>query len=1398
MNQSTSTTSLFQVDEFYLDLQTDGRTISLLSEEKIAERPFPGLRPFKTSEFQLFKGRDGQAQELIERLNENHFLAVIGSSGTGKSSLVRAGLIPQLHGGFLHKAGSSWEIAICRPGQDPIKNLSVALTSVKTKSKSNEILLKENESIEEALRLSPYGIIEVYKKMQAEKTGEQSNLLVIIDQFEELFRYTRNQPAAEGISLNIENDFVQLLLNASAGIEKHIYVIITMRSEFLGDCVRYKGLPEAINKSQYLVPQLTRNQVREVIELPLLRAGKKSAPKLVEILINEIESEKLKENLDQLPILQHALMRSYDKAFKADPPATEMSHEHYKAIGSMSGALAKHADEVFEELGRLSKKNITAETPAPDLLLIAKLVFQALTDSTSDQKGGRRPTKLRTIYGIASVITDSKKAIDYVIDYFRHPDISFIMPPANTTLYPDLMLDISHESLMRNWPELKQWMQEEVDASELYKKLNERREQNDKDPGTWIKGILLRELQDWQKTGLHNAVWAARYQKPDAGKNASVEELYKRNLAYLDLCQQKLEEEEAAIKMAAIKDLEQKQKEKDKELKSKRNRVLALTGLSAALISVLLTAYAFTQKSIANRETENANFQTARALKAQDSIKIALNIAMAAEKEALTARNEALAARDSTKTLAVQNQILMDQKISSAKNKAEILQKNITTIQNLNIDLGKAKDSLTDRLAESQIKDEDFYNALNKEQKTDAITILTPLKFRNPEKYNIIVKAIRLSVEAKENQSVDPNIALLKSNNAIKIDNNKVTQAIEKDILNDNLFYQTKNDLWYDWRKSTFLVANPGTELILVSDSSTSRLEYKNGELFRSNTSNLVHVAGESIVSNSTNLDQYYDSLTNTIYVLRKGYISRFIYINNSYTEKKVLETSFQFNNGVFAADGQSVFLVSEKSDSIIALSLKSQKIIYTVATRDKVSVNQGNMNIIVTKGAELNISCLKVDPYTGHLIVGYANGIIEIRDQTNGNPLKILLAKTGKLTSLITSLDVSANGKIVVLDGLNGIVHIFQNIYNDNKIKKDTITKMGNSFPDFSIPLTKDSIDNKTPKKQNAYSKVSISPDGRQIVALGSSACSVLDLQYMSIRNLQTKISTLLNQSIDNAIFIDNDHLITLNASMIRLWNVNPIYTTNNKIWNDKNSPYLSILNKIENGMMTINGIDSIKEDYPLEEALEDSGTTTGYFTERVLHSLAKISGYKNPVYRIYNSIFLLSTLKEQAEKDSIIDFANNEKVISGLIDSLEIYSTDENALTSFIQESIMMFLYNESGWNNLLLKNFKPALNSLNKAKNIDSTSHSIIKNLALTHLLLKDYNIAETLYLNYKAQKFVGINENFDEEYSYNYYKKLKGTTILFKDIFLIDLDLFEKYKIISPDDPEIIKIRAMLKQ
>ena len=381
---------------------------------------------------------------------------------------------------------------------------------------------------------SIYGLLDVKELLDANTTANKaeqspSNLLIIIDQFEELFRFNRKDLGKE----NIENQFVNLLLKSALDPGNAVYVIITMRSEFLGDCVKYRGLPEVINEGQYLVPQLKRNELKEVIEKPIHLAGKKIAPSLVELLVNEIEESKLKENLDQLPILQHALMRTYNEAMLHGPD-TEISYEHYKKIGEMEKALANHVETKFNELADADshEKSLSKKQQ------LAKIILQSLTELSSGQKSGRRPIELKSIYAIATAINATEKEVNEVVNHFRDNDTSFIMPPINTILYPNLIIDISHESLMRNWEQLTIWMNEEMKYGNLYKQLNERRELHDNDPQEWLRGILLKELVGWKESYANNKSWAVRYAPINKKTNdpTQIESLYNTNLAFLDTC----------------------------------------------------------------------------------------------------------------------------------------------------------------------------------------------------------------------------------------------------------------------------------------------------------------------------------------------------------------------------------------------------------------------------------------------------------------------------------------------------------------------------------------------------------------------------------------------------------------------------------------------------------------------------------------------------------------------------------------------------------------------------------------------------------------------------------------------------------------------------------------------
>ena len=243
----------YQIDEYYLDLQRQAQEMNI-DEEGGYTNPFPGLRTFRTDEAHLFFGREGQSEELIERLLRTRFLAVLGNSGSGKSSLVRAGLIPAVHAGVNQGKPSRWKIVICRPGNKPVLNLAAALASAQLKSADASVIAPKVGEIAEKLWESSFGLVEV-----EEETGEDEKTLLIIDQFEELFRFSREIVKEDAAR------FVNLLLTAVEQQRIPIYVVITMRSEFLGECVRVRGLPEIINRGQYLVPRLKSDTMRLLI-----------------------------------------------------------------------------------------------------------------------------------------------------------------------------------------------------------------------------------------------------------------------------------------------------------------------------------------------------------------------------------------------------------------------------------------------------------------------------------------------------------------------------------------------------------------------------------------------------------------------------------------------------------------------------------------------------------------------------------------------------------------------------------------------------------------------------------------------------------------------------------------------------------------------------------------------------------------------------------------------------------------------------------------------------------------------------------------------------------------------------------------------------------------------------
>jgi WD40 repeat protein/energy-coupling factor transporter ATP-binding protein EcfA2 len=437
--------------------------------------PYPGLRPFEADESHLFFGRERHIAEVLRKLDARRFVSVVGNSGSGKSSLVKAGILPALE-----EQNGEWLLCTTRPGDDPIASILQSLLDDGILDSKG----LEKEGGIEILRKSDLGLIQVLRHSIPEK----KKLLILVDQFEELFRFAKIHYQEH---FETATHFVQLLLKASAQVDIPIYVMMTLRSDFLGDCEQFMGLPEAINDGQFLVPRMNRSDLQQCLVGPMRLIDGKISPRLVQKLLDEIGN-----NPDQLPILQHVLMRTFEVWKSENTPELPLDIAHYEQTGGMKMAMSNHAEEAFSELKNKEQR------------VVAEGLFKTITTQGADNRGVRRPTKLSDI---AQIVGTSNKALIEVVEIFRRSDRGFIMPPASVPLSEASILDISHESLMRVWDRLKLWVQEEADSAELYLRITENATLYDQEKAGLWRDPDLQIAVDWRENDKPNEHWAKQY-----------------------------------------------------------------------------------------------------------------------------------------------------------------------------------------------------------------------------------------------------------------------------------------------------------------------------------------------------------------------------------------------------------------------------------------------------------------------------------------------------------------------------------------------------------------------------------------------------------------------------------------------------------------------------------------------------------------------------------------------------------------------------------------------------------------------------------------------------------------------------------------------------------------------
>lgn len=470
--------------------------------------PYPGLRPFNVSpqsdESLIFFGRRDHTFELIDRLAQGQFLAVLGPSGCGKSSLVKVGLIPELAKGYVHRAGAQWIPVAMEPGRDPLTALAESLAETLHMQHLVEERVDAASPVDDGadayleemrdLLSHPTGLVD-FAEEYGSRFGAHANLLILVDQFEELFHEEMGDP-------ELTTRFINLLLNVFNSKPAGMYVVITMRTDYLEQCARYNGLPEALNAGQFLTPRLNGGQLRKAIENPvkLAKYGGDIEDALVDTLLTEMTDSTFYDP-DLLPLMQHALLQLWNRAVeraRATGGDILLTMDDYTAL---SGGDSEDASARLGRILSLHADDVHSDVEATHSG-ISEIMFRLLSRLDDRQRKRRR---VATIEDVAEVAGCDAKDVETVVQSFADTDVNFIRwNPHERRLY------IMHESLIRNWDKLEAWAKDEKRLGDEYETLV-KLAIDEHDQNILLKARQLEEANVLLARNINWDAWTPRY-----------------------------------------------------------------------------------------------------------------------------------------------------------------------------------------------------------------------------------------------------------------------------------------------------------------------------------------------------------------------------------------------------------------------------------------------------------------------------------------------------------------------------------------------------------------------------------------------------------------------------------------------------------------------------------------------------------------------------------------------------------------------------------------------------------------------------------------------------------------------------------------------------------------------
>jgi WD40 repeat protein len=390
--------------------------------------PYKGLTAFQPQDAEYFFGRETLTAQLLARLAGASFLAVIGPSGSGKSSLVRAGLVPALWNGEI-PGSATWKVLIMRPGSVPLEELAVRAALQSGISASS--LLDDLRQNPNAFRLA----VKQYLVGQP----DEAKFVLVVDQFEEIFTQCEDEQE--------RNQFVALLMDAVQGDAERMVIILTLRADFYGRCAAYPALAEMLSANQALVGAMTEEELRRAITLPAERVGLALEPGLVELVLQDAQGE-----AGALPMVSHALMETWKGR-----SGHWLKVDAYRAFGGLSKAIASTAEEVNATYTETEREQV-------------REIFLRLTRlDESDIEGEYRDTRRRVpLHDLIPAGADAAQT-EHILN--RLADARLIVKDIGQGAEPEI--EVAHEALIRHWDRLRGWLNEDREALRLRQGVSE-------------------------------------------------------------------------------------------------------------------------------------------------------------------------------------------------------------------------------------------------------------------------------------------------------------------------------------------------------------------------------------------------------------------------------------------------------------------------------------------------------------------------------------------------------------------------------------------------------------------------------------------------------------------------------------------------------------------------------------------------------------------------------------------------------------------------------------------------------------------------------------------------------------------------------------------------------------